>query len=576
MLIVCVTILLEIALVTGNDDGPIVQTDSGNIQGCEEKNIEGLLSFCNGKPPTTTIDSGTIEGLALTSRTGKPYNAYLGIPYAKPPVNDLRFKPPVPFGKWVGIRNGSIDSPMCPQVDLITKTYVGDENCLFLNVYVPQIYGKYQKNLNVMVYIHGGGYIVEAGNKAWYGPQNFMEYSVILVTINYRLSALGFMSTNDSSAYGNYGMLDQVEALKWVQKNIGYFGGDPQQVTIFGNSAGAASVFFHSISPISKGLFAKAICESGVGINFWGFISNPRDMAVKLAKKLNCTTNNSKKMVECISNKTAKEIIEAAHFFQKTGFLPVNWGPVVDGPGKFLPESPISLITSKNSSINKEPLVIGYTDIEGYTFYADLNRTFNTSGEIFFDTQLAEILPLFTPIQSFMKNIIDKIKRFYKNKDINQEKTFLEVLSRLIGDAMFNGAIDQAIELFSENGWPVYKFTYSYISKNCLASLFNFPCGIYSSHADNVFLEFFYLSPTQNMTENDTKMSNVINSLWVNFASNDKLLLDDYVEWPLYSKPSRKYVELNLKPVIKSGFMKNVTDLWAVEVPMLVAEYDKN
>ncbi|NWH33333.1 NLGNX protein, partial [Chloropsis hardwickii] len=225
--------------------------------------------------PVVTTNYGKIRGLRtpLPNEILGPVEQYLGVPYASPPTGERRFQPPEPPSSWTGVRNATQFAAVCPQYldersllnDMLpvwftanldtVVTYVQDQNedCLYLNIYVPTEDGKYPNSKKpVMVYIHGGSYMEGTGNMidgsilASYG-------NVIVVTINYRLGVLGFLSTGDQAAKGNYGLLDQIQALRWIEENIGSFGGDPKRVTIFGSGAGASCVSLLTLSHYSEG-----------------------------------------------------------------------------------------------------------------------------------------------------------------------------------------------------------------------------------------------------------------------------------------------------------------------------------
>ncbi|CAL4120142.1 unnamed protein product, partial [Meganyctiphanes norvegica] len=238
------------------------------------------LETCEGRPeveiPQGTIcgvhcPDGPVEicGKKVEAVKTRKYKAFSGIPFAKPPVNELRFKRPVPGSAWSGIRDGSWPSPMCPQYDMAgflsgNMTMTGQEDCLFLNVYVPEGCTCKRMRLPVMVFIHGGGFVI--GGVEGYLPDKFMTRDVILVEIQYRLGFLGFLSTDDEVAPGNLALKDQELSLRWVQDNIASFGGDPSKVTIFGESAGGISVHMQMLNPQAKGLFSLLGGSSGAEI----------------------------------------------------------------------------------------------------------------------------------------------------------------------------------------------------------------------------------------------------------------------------------------------------------------------
>src|SRR5229473_5268321 len=228
---------------------------------------------------TVVTDQGALKSTNITTEAALgyyPMNAteYLGIPYAAPPVGNLRWRPPQPAAHFKGVfqANGSL-TRSCAQPDG-AGGMDGDENCLFLNVYVPNI-PQPAHGFPVMVWIHGGALVVGRG---WsFNPQPLVDGGgVIVVTINYRLGYLGFFAhpalDTEGHLAGNYGLLDQQFALKWVRRNVGAFGGDSNRVTIFGESAGGLSVYSNLASPTAKGLFQRAIAESGAYSSFQDYL----------------------------------------------------------------------------------------------------------------------------------------------------------------------------------------------------------------------------------------------------------------------------------------------------------------
>ena len=204
------------------------------------------------------------------------YASFQGIRYAQAPINELRFKAPEPYLDKEGVYDVSMESSiMCPQMNMFYGELRGQEDCLFINIYVPEnVIINLEKKLPVMVWIHGGGFTGGSNNFKLYGPQHFVEKDIVMVAINYRLGPLGFFSMGNEEVPGNAGMRDQALALSWIRDHIVNFGGDPNSVTIFGESAGGVSVALHLISPLSHGLFNRAIIQSGSALNTgWGPIT---------------------------------------------------------------------------------------------------------------------------------------------------------------------------------------------------------------------------------------------------------------------------------------------------------------
>lgn len=222
-------------------------------------------------PDYKIISTGNGFFKGLRQRTlyeNREYFSFRGIPYAKPPLNDLRFQLPEKPDPWIDIKSVLETGYDCVQLNPFRESeIIGDEDCLFLNVYTPNV--DPNKKLPVMFFIHGGGYFDSSSSEAFYGPDFLMEENVILVTINYRLGPLGFLSIDGLPK--NVGLHDQLLALKWVNENIHNFGGDENEITIFGESAGASSVHFLILSPLSNNCFKRAILQSGTALDTWAY-----------------------------------------------------------------------------------------------------------------------------------------------------------------------------------------------------------------------------------------------------------------------------------------------------------------
>ena len=322
---------------------------------------------------TVTTKYGKLKGLvtSYTNASGpfKSVSKFLGVPFAAPPVGELRLKAPQPPSQWKpNVRPAEKHGNICfqnPVFGAYYKPYVQNfsfsEDCLYLDIYSPNV----SSRLPVLFYIHGGGF--QADTSIRYPSDVLALQGVVVVVIQYRLGAFGFLTTGDSVAPGNLGMLDQVEALKWVKENIKDFGGNPNQVTIFGESAGGISVGLHLISPLSKGLFQQAIAESGVDLCFVGMqpVSYGLRYARELAQKLGCTVNlnDHYEMVACIRTKQGTDIQKAADAMAANfRFLDhMQWAPVVDK--KFLLDTPRNL--RKRGDFRKVPLIISFNSHEG-------------------------------------------------------------------------------------------------------------------------------------------------------------------------------------------------------------------
>lgn len=243
------------------------------------------------------IEQGSINGTLWTSRHSRNFHAFLRIPFAEPPIGDLRFREPQPPTSWTGIYDATYYGPMCVQATA-RLDIAADEDCLHLNVFSPNLNG----SLPVIVYIFGGAFSFGTGIDQG-GPHSLMDREVVLVNFNYRVSALGFLAVGTKEVSGNAGMKDQVMALKWIQRNIARFGGDPGRVTLNGMSAGGISATAHMVSPMSKDLFHGVYSFSGSITGARSLFYGPHHLAYGklLAEKVGCNdTANIDTMIDCL------------------------------------------------------------------------------------------------------------------------------------------------------------------------------------------------------------------------------------------------------------------------------------
>ncbi|KAJ7993806.1 hypothetical protein DPEC_G00258540 [Dallia pectoralis] len=231
--------------------------------GCATSDKLGVVSTEAG------MVKGKNHGMGFLS--GRSVDVFNGIPFADPPA---RFEKPKPHRGWGGVLNAYEYKERCLQVTLMQSSTHGSEDCLYLNIFVPQSKGQVSTGLPVMVYLFGGAFLLGAsndvsflGNSLYDGKEMADRGKLIIVTVNYRVGSLGFLSTGDSSAPGNYGLWNQHAVIAWVYRNIQAFGGAKENITIFGQSAGAASVNFQMLSPYNKGLFRRAISQCGTALS---------------------------------------------------------------------------------------------------------------------------------------------------------------------------------------------------------------------------------------------------------------------------------------------------------------------
>ncbi|GMS94265.1 hypothetical protein PENTCL1PPCAC_16440, partial [Pristionchus entomophagus] len=335
-----------------------------------------LLGASSSYPPSRLVETayGPVQGRRLVSRGGKCVDAFQGIPYAKPPIGPLRFKKPEPLDGWNGVLdatefdNRSIQLPL-DLLEIFTKT-TPSEDCLFLNVFTP-CWEPPAGGFPVMLFVHGGGFVM--GDTETYGDlgicDNLCTRDVVVVTIHYRVAYLGFFSTGDSACPGNLGLWDQTEALKWIQKNIGAFGGNNGNVTVFGQSAGGASVDFLHLSPHSTNLFHKGICMAGTTEAPWAIASNLVEQCRKKARLLGVEEADSHKLIERLRDVPADDF--GVHLFKQTDkedCADLETTPCIDGD--FLPES----LDELRKKATPKPMMTGLTKEEGVFFMLGKNN----------------------------------------------------------------------------------------------------------------------------------------------------------------------------------------------------------
>ncbi|KRT83147.1 hydrolase [Oryctes borbonicus] len=385
--------------------------------------------FGNAEDLVINIPQGALRGSIDLDQNGEEYYKFLNIPYAQPPLGSLRFRAPVPAGGWEGIREVNNEIPSCFQPTLGDS---GTEDCLYIHVYMPELPRNDTALKPVMVDIHSGIFIA---NKPSDGVQYLITKDVVLVNFNFRLGIFGSFSVDDSElgVPGNPGMKDQVLALKWVRDNIKYFGGDPDNVMIFGDSSGGVSVHLQVLSPMSEGLFHKALCESGVALLY--SINGVRNNGILLARQLGVQTENLQEMLVSLQEMSPWSIMLAEQPLTQT-YISIST-PLVEMASNepaFLPEDAITLIQSGN--YNHVPFVIGYNNAEGLSRHIVVKTT---TGENLTITDFTTFIPTDLGISNDSKEasrVAERIKRFYYG-DTEPSPSDITQAVQLVTDYMF-------------------------------------------------------------------------------------------------------------------------------------------
>ncbi len=333
----------------------------------------------DGAQVTVRTDKGELSGKWLGGVA-----RFAAIPFAEPPVGDLRFRPPVAPLPWEGVRDATVFGPICPQnpsmMDLLFggESETWDEDCLYLNVWTSDIPdGTTAAELRpVMVWIHGGGFEMGSGSSPLYRGDSFARDGVVYVSINYRLGSLGFLELGgldpDERGSANVGLLDQIAALEWVRDNIAQFGGDPSSVTVFGESAGAMSVSLLLASPLAEGLFQRAITQSGAASAYRELADADRDtreflelIGVDSIEGLRAASVESllKAHAELAAKRTSDPVGTLSTYGSPLAFLAFR--PVADG--RVVPLDPIGTVRSGSAS---EVALLSGTNLEEWKLFS--------------------------------------------------------------------------------------------------------------------------------------------------------------------------------------------------------------
>ena len=475
-----------------------------------------------------TTEYGAVQGVRLPG----DISVYRGIPFAAPPTGTLRWKPPTPHAHWEGVRQTTEFGAACLQLKARLDNIYADapfstsEDCLFLNVWKPGS----AKHAPVMVWIHGGAFSGGTPSSPLYDGTQLARHGVIVVSINYRLGIMGFLAhpelSQESTRHvsGNYGLLDQVEGLRWVKANIAAFGGDPANVTLFGESAGATSVMDLLVSPPARGLFSKAIIESGYMVSNaelrtsrYGLPST-ENIGVATAKALGA------KSIKELRDRDGQELVSAA---AKTGFVPL---PTVDG--WLLPHQLVDAYDRGEQA--RVPILVG-----------------SNAGET---RSLRGLLPPIPAnaaeyehkVRQLFGDLSDDYLKLYPSSDL--EESVLEATrdglyswtsQRL---ALKQAAVDQAAYL--------YYFAHSYPSEA--------PLKVQAFHASELPFVFGDVGPNANLPPNwpkppdtpeETALSDAMMNYWTSFARTGKPTSADAPEWKKFAD-GESYMEFGDQPVV--------------------------
>ncbi|MFH1683692.1 MAG: carboxylesterase/lipase family protein [Candidatus Margulisiibacteriota bacterium] len=469
------------------------------------------------------LDSGPISG-----KTADGLRIYLGIPFAAPPVGELRWKAPQPVKAWQEVKPCVAFGPACPQPP-VKKVGRMSEDCLYLNVWTPA--KKADEKLAVMVFIYGGAFTIGAASEPYYNGAYLAKKGVVVVTFNYRVGPFGFL-VHPLGLSGNYGLMDQTAALKWVKRNIAAFGGDPDKVTIFGESAGSVSVALHLIMPISQGLFRSAIAESGgpygmryVTPNADGSLEQALKMGEKFSQALKVTT------LKEMRAKTSDEILDIFNFSPSPFSPGMAFAPVFDG--RIIPANPEKLYEDGQQA--KVPVIIGSNADEGNLFYEKVTvPVYKDYVKKLFGQNAAKVLAMFPA---------------------TQESEVRSAFNCFLTAAMFSEPARFVARAQEQKGRKSFLYKFTRVPKTGMAE----QLGAFHS------LELAYvlgnMKAQGGYDKTDVKLSEQIMDYWTNFAKTGDPNGPGLPLWPAYNSKADENIEFGDSIRTNKNLLKKECDL---------------
>jgi para-nitrobenzyl esterase len=482
-----------------------------------------------GATHAASLDVRTTLGLLRGQLSGAT-REFLGIPYAKPPIGALRFAPPAPVEPWVGTLDATQFGDACPQDDpVLSPQQMQSEDCLTLNVYSP---AASTQPLPVMVFIHGGSFV--SGGSSQYDAKALSDTRAVVVTLNYRLGALGFLShpaldaTRPDAPSGSDGLRDQQLAFRWVHDHIAAFGGNPNNVTVFGESAGAISACLHWVAPESRVLAQRFIIESGACTSD-AYATQDKADANALGRGLSETLcPGMADVLSCLREKSAEEIIQ---WGAPRGQFGAGWRPTTEGPGGVLPDTVENLLASSSAL---SPIIIG-TNAREWGLFQRLGAVTPTNRE-----KLARILAT-----TFGKRASEVASHYPAQTDEDAG----EVYVRLVTDAAFRCPTRYLAQQASQRGASV--FLYSFEQGSALhAQELDYVFG------DNVMSYYYDAQPPS------AALTASVQRYWTRFALRGDPNGKGDVDWPRYRIETDRHLVLVDPPRGGRGLVRGHCEFW--------------
>ncbi|XP_046549634.1 acetylcholinesterase-like isoform X2 [Haliotis rubra] len=529
-----------------------------------------ITQLASGQEVDTT--HGKVVGLRSTV-LGKTIHTYYGIPYARPPIGDLRFKYPQPMDSWSPeVKEARSMKPSClqtvqPSPGMPWRAVPSNfsEDCLYINVWAPANVTTSRK-LTTMVWIFGGGYQSGSMNTPLYHGQYLAaENNVIVMSMNYRLGALGFLYLGPDTFPGNQGLMDQALALQWIQNNVGRFGGDASMITLFGESAGAASVGLHLLSPISRNFFTRAILQSGAPDAPWGFTTAPKAMGStrRLAELSNCSAYSHADIFQCI------RVLPPETVIQTQALVPIDgsaqFSPVVDG--HFLPDSPASLI--EKGQMKQVEILLGVNKNEGVGMLMGILPTIFTPFTDQLNVNRTQFLTTVKALTSVQPSAIFKaISAQYADIYVpSLHPNYLDSADGVLGDNFFKCPATKLAASHSANN-NVYLYSFEY-------RIPSLPLPQWMGVAHTFEIESVFGHPLGDAftsTDVDKSISRSMMTYWTNFAKtgNPNLPETPNYQWPTYNWMDERFLVFSSSGLsTEQGMRKPQCVFWNTLVPLI-------
>ncbi|CAH1773539.1 unnamed protein product [Owenia fusiformis] len=536
---------------------------------------------------TRNTDHGQVRGFTRHVHGERRAETFLGIPYAAPPVGSLRFEYPEDNEPWTETLDATTLPPACPQMYGYMgyiKLHVPDfnntnEDCLYLNVYTPHHRSSSRRiKRAVLVFIHGGSQ--EFGMGAHFpGHILAVNQDIVVVTFNYRIGPLGFLSFATNELPGNYGLLDQVKLLQWVQKNIGEFGGDAERVTILGHSAGGASVGLHLVSPLSTGLFKRVISMSGTPFAHWAAMrppASPEKYARSYAKSMDCASGSIADIKFCLKMHGIETLMNG-NLSRATATTERSYA-VVDG--YFLHGSPEEMI---DQTRNAEEYLLGTTKDEKSLLVKYISLTYNLSSDGLTQEEFQQQVNLQRsrlPIlpESHGCGLLEMLRHYYTHWEEPDNKYLTrQSLIELLSDKDFGAPAIKTANILSGYNMSTYMYIFEYRSElDTTLEWEGVPHGVDLFYLFGIPLEGH---PTRNYTDQDKQMSHHTMTFFGNFIKNGQPRVKSY-GGPIYNKQSAEYAAIGrgntVETVTGAKLRPGKIDLWNNLLPKMLQSKVRN